>query len=116
MAKNGKKKIGRPPGCLLDKRSIQRTILLRIVVTGTEANCYKNIVSESTYRRWKAAHEDEWEERVDRARKQYLNHKTLADPALKSLVIQTLVNKIKNGELTASELIKIHQFLPDIEL
>ena len=116
MEKNRKKSRGRPPGSTLDKRSVQRHILKRIVVSGTEANCWKNILTESAYRKWKAVHKEYWEERVERAIKQHYNHEALADPALKALIIQSLIDKIKADNLTISEIIKVLQMLPDVEL
>lgn len=66
------------------------------------------------YLYWKAKHRESWEKRVNNAIAQFHNHEILADPNLKKMVIKALVEKIKDGDMTPAELLKVLQFLPDI--
>jgi len=109
-----KRKGGRPKGRILDKPYNQHRMLRRIIVTGEERNCWKGIITKRSYESWKADPVNaDWKDRVARAIKQHLNHKALADPALRALVVQQLVDRVHKGKLSNSELLRLIQYLPE---
>lgn len=114
MAAKLSKKLGRHKPSILEQHAIQTLMLKKIVQTGKEQDCWEGVTKRRNYLYWKAKHRESWEKRVNAAIAQFHNHEILADPNLKKMVIKALVEKIKNGDMTPAELLKVLQFLPDI--
>ena len=115
MTKQWPRKHGKRRPSVLFQPQVQTLMLKKIVQSGKEQDCWEGITTRRNYLYWKARNREAWEKRVNAAIAQFHNHEILADPNLKKMVIKALVDKIKDGKLNSAELLKVPQFLPDVQ-
>lgn len=101
-----------PP--LLQRRVNQLRMLKRIRRTGKEAHCFQGVCSERTYRRF-IKDNPEWQEEVSRAIKEFYNHQKLTEPGLREKLINQLIQKIENGHLSVTEILRVDQYLSELQ-
>ena len=99
----------------LEDRPTQLRMLRRIIATGTESKCWEDLCCYRTYLRFKQ-NNPWWEKQVKRALHQFHNHQELSDPNFRGLVQKMIRMKVEKGEVSLTELLKLHQYLPKMTL
>ena len=95
----------------LNHPQIQAALRLVIAKTGKETGCYRGIVSERSFMRWKRANKKQWQEILNSGLEEFRIRIELTNPAIISEATQQALSKIRSGECHLSEIVRFVEFV-----
>lgn len=106
--KNTKK--GRPVGSRLDHPHTLECVRLNIAKTGDTANCWRGVVSLSTFSRWKAMHRAKWLETKESGLREHALQVQLASPAILETAMSQLLARLEKDEISDRVLLDVVEY------